>query len=121
VARYSRTTAYRISRIERTRVYLSGTTVLGKGQVDRISDAGALVTSIPHEYARSVKNKDSGFFQGKLIRAASGASAHVKSIGYGQPMTLFVDSASEFHPGETFHYYDLQPGDTFEIPLTWQQ
>ncbi|MCC6445637.1 MAG: heparinase II/III family protein [Armatimonadetes bacterium] len=118
--RYSRTTAYRISRIEAQRalrrVYLNADTALGRGQVGEVMDARTLTSSIPHEYAHSVRRiGESGFFEGKLLRTGRGAQALVQGIAYGQPMRLSVDSAQGFEPGDVFHYEDIQAGDRFEI------
>ncbi len=119
-ANYSRTTAYRIARIEEhgnaRRIYLDGTIILGKGQVESIPDDKTLINSIPHEYARTVRRiGDSGFFQGKTIRATSGASAQITATKHGSPMTLSVDNSQDFKSGDVFFYEDLQPGDSFEI------
>ncbi len=118
--RYSRTTAYRIVRVESTgnqrRVHLHSTVVLGKGQVDKVVDAQTLTSLIPHEYARSVQRSgDSGFFRGKRIRAASGASTNVVGMSYCQPMTLKVVNTQGFKSGDVFYYDDVQAGDHFEI------
>ena len=117
---YSRSTTYRILRVEpagaQRRVFLHGTTVLGVGRVDQKPTATLIISVIPHDYSLSVVNKDSGFFQGKRLRGTSGATTHIQSITYGQPMTLQVESAAAFQVGETFYYDDLQPGDSFEIP-----
>jgi len=118
--RYSRTTAYRIVRVEEAgnqrRVHLHSTVVLGKGQVDKVADAQTLTSLIPHEYAHSVRRSgDSGFFRGKRIRAASGASTNIVGTSYGQPMTLKVENTQGFKPGDVFYYEDVQAGDHFEI------
>jgi hypothetical protein len=121
--RYSRTTAYRIVRVEtaagQTRVHLDGTLLLGKGVVDTVKDARTLTSLIPHEYARTVNGKTgSGFFQGKRIRTDTGATAQIVTVRYGQPMSLTLQSTEGFHAGEVFHYDDVQPGDHFTIILT---
>ena len=100
--RYSRNTAYRIARVEaaggQTRIRLDGTLLLGKGVVDAIKDAHTLTSLIPHEYARTVNSKDgSGFFRGKRIRTAAGATAEIASVRYGQPMSLTLQSTEGFH------------------------
>ncbi len=121
--RYSRNTAYRIVRIERagaqTRIRLDGTLLLGKGLVDAIKNASTLTSRIPHEYARTVNSKGgSGFFRGKRIRTAAGATAEIASVVYGQPMTLTLDSTRGFRAGDVFYYDDVQPGDQFTIVLS---
>jgi len=120
---YSRTTAYRIVRVEaaagKTRIHLDGTLLLGKGVVGTVKDAQTLTSLIPHEYARTVVSRDgSGFFQGKRIRTDTGASAEIVSVRSGKPMSLTVQSTEGFHAGDVFHYDDVQPGDHFTIILT---
>ncbi len=119
---YSRNTAYRIDRIEKagaeTRIYLHATVGLGFGRVEAVPDARTLTSSVPHEYANSVRRANgSGFFNAKRIRSASGAVTRIVAVRYGVPMTLAVESSSAFKPGEVFYYDDIQPGDTFDIPL----
>jgi hypothetical protein len=121
--RYSRNTAYRIVGIERagaqSRIRLDGTLLLGKGLVDAIKNASTLTSRIPHEYARTVNSKGgSGFFRGKRIRTAVGATAEIASVVYGQPMTLTLDSTKGFRAGDVFSYDDVQPGDQFTIILS---
>jgi hypothetical protein len=121
--RYSRTTAYRILRVEaaggQTRIHLDGTLLLGKGVVGAVKDAQTLTSLIPHEYARTVISKaGSGFFRGKRIRSGTGATTGIVSMRYGQPMSLTVQSTEGFHSGDVFHYDDAQPGDHFTIILT---
>ena len=120
---YSRTTAYRIVRVEatgdQTRILLDGTLLLGKGLVGAVKDAQTLTSLIPHEYARTVNGKaGSGFFRGKRIRTDGGATAEIVSVRPGQPMSLTVQSTAGFHAGDSFHYDDVQPGDHFTILLT---
>ena len=121
--RYSRTTAYRVLRVEaaggRTRIHLDGTLLLGKGMVGTVKDAETLTSLIPHEYARTVISRSgSGFFRGKRIRTDTGATAEIVNVRPGQPMSLTVQSTKGFHAGEVFHYDDVQPGDQFTIILT---
>lgn len=119
---YTRNTAYRIDKVETaetgSRIFLQATVGLGFGRVEARPDAQTLTSSVPHEYANSVRRANgSGFFNGKRIRAASGAETRIVSVRYGIPMILTVDSSSEFQPGEVFYYDDIQPGDAFDIPL----
>jgi hypothetical protein len=121
--RYSRNTAYRIAGIDatgdQTRIRLDGTLLLGKGVVGSIKDTNTLTSLVPHEYARTVNGKEgSGFFRGKRIRTAAGATAEIANVRYGQPMTLTLKSANGFRPGEVFYYDDVQPGDRFSIIVT---
>ena len=118
--KYTRNTAYRIAKVERSgagsRIFFHASTGLGIGRVGTVPDGRTLTSIIPHEYANSVRGANgSGFLSGKRIRSASGASANVASIRYGNPMSLTVDSTAAFKPGDIFYYDDLQPGDSYEI------
>jgi hypothetical protein len=120
--RYTRNTAYRIARVERegtgSRVFLHATVGLGFGRVEAVRDARTLTSSVPHEYVNSVRRANgSGFFDGKRIRSASGATTNIISVRYGVPMTLSVADAAGFQPNDIFYYDDVQPGDAFDIPL----
>ena len=119
--RYSRNSAYRIERVEevggRRRIRLAQTIVLGRGQVGKVVDARSLTTVIPHEYARTVQRGESGFFQGKRIATAAGASTLITGTHYSEGL-LRVENTAGFRPGEVFRYYDVQAGDTFTVPET---
>jgi len=117
---YSRTTAYRIVRVEKDgrgrRVLLDGTPRLGKGNVEALSESQEILSLIPHEYAISVSGAgDTGFFRGKRITTISGVSTRVSSVRTGKPMVLTVQNLAGFKPGDVFYYEDLQPGDDFAI------
>jgi Heparinase II/III-like protein len=129
---YTRNTAYRILKVERagtgSRVFLHATVGLGFGRVEAVPDARTLTSSVPHEYANSVRRSPgwgtavarstgSGFFDGKRLRTASGAATRLVSVRFGNPMTLIVESAAGFKPGDAFYYDDIQAGDSFDIPL----
>jgi len=119
---YTRNTAYRIVKIEKagagSRIFLHASTGLGFGRVESVPDGRTLTSSVPHEYANSVrKGKGSGFLNGKRIRTGAGAATRLVSVRYGVPMTLSVENAAGFRPGEEFFYDDIQPGDEFEILL----
>ncbi|HWQ52949.1 MAG TPA: heparinase II/III family protein [Bryobacteraceae bacterium] len=122
---YSRTTAHRITRVEKAgnmrRVYVEGGFKLGIGQVDRVANANTFESSIPHEFVFSDRaTGEHGFFAGKRIRTQSGASAVIRSVRAGNPMTLTVDSTAPLKAGERFEYVDVQAGDVFEIlPAVW--
>ena len=84
-----------------------------------VKDARTLTSLIPHEYARTVNGSaGSGFFAGKRIRTAAGATAQIVSVRYGQPMPLTVQSTDGFKAGDVFQYDDVQLGDHFAIMLT---
>jgi hypothetical protein len=119
---YTRNTAYRIVKVEKagagSRVHLHASVGLGFGRVEAVLDSRTLTSSIPHEYANSVRRANgSGFFNGKRMRGATGAATKIVSVRYGIPMTLTVESSSGFKPGDIFYYDDIQPGDSFDIPL----
>jgi len=121
--RYSRTTAYRIVRVEaagaQRRVWLHASVVLGKGLVHSVCDPHTLLTVIPHEYGRSTPRVgDPGFFQGKRIRLSSGSGTHITGVRYGQPMRLEVESTQEFQYNDLFYYDDIQVGDQFWLSAT---
>jgi hypothetical protein len=119
--RYTRNTTYRIERIEAAgkerRIVLAQSVMLGRGQVGKVPDEKSITTVIPHEYARTVTRSESGFFDGKRVCTEAGACATVTGTKHGQGI-LNLDRSSAFKPGDVFHYYDLQSGDTFEIPLS---
>lgn len=119
---YTRNTAYRIVKVEEadsgSRIFLHATVGLGFGRVEAVFDARTLTSSVPHEYANSVRRANgSGFFNGKRIRSASGTSTRIISVRCGNPMTLTVENSAGFKPGEVFYYDDIQPGDSFAIPV----
>jgi hypothetical protein len=116
---YSQTSAYRIARVEKGRIYLEGTVSLGIGQVDAISGATKFTSMIPHEYAFSDRvTGDNGYFRGKVIRTAAGTGTRVRGVRIGTPITLTVDSTASLKAGDKFEYLDLQPGDQYQIVPT---
>jgi hypothetical protein len=116
---YSRATAYRIARVRKaggkTLLVLDEPFVLGKGEVTEIEGGAAIISRIPHEYAKSVSRKDSGFFQGKMIRSDSGAVTRIIRTVPGANLRLEVEDAALFQKGEAFRYYDIRAGDRFWI------
>jgi hypothetical protein len=120
---YSQTSAYRIARVERTgvgaRIVLEGAVSLGVGQVEAIADATRFTSMIPHEYLFSDRaSGDQGYFRGKQIRTASGATARIGGVRVGTPTALTVDSTAALKAGDRFEYLDLQAGDEFQIVPT---
>lgn len=119
--RYTRTTSYRIAGVQnqgtRSVVRLGGRLTLGRGVVSTIRDERAIVSNIPHEYARPVtRGGESGFFNGKRIVTSGGACARIRhAIFGGANLTLELDSASALKQGEQFRYCDVQEGDRFEV------
>jgi hypothetical protein len=119
---YSRSTCYRLERVEAiekgSRLYFGETSfLLGRGQVISIPDEHTLLSSIPHEYVRSL-NGQSLFFNGKRISNGKGGVANIVAVQFGVPMTLQVTNTNGFQIGDWFFYYDIQPGDRFVIPTT---
>jgi len=118
---YTRTTAYRLERLEATkegRALCLGETsfLLGRAKVLSVPDECTLIVT-PHEYARSL-NGQSLFFNGKQGTNGVQATTRVVAIEFGVPMVLRVESSKGFRPGDPFLYLDLQPGDKFLIPTT---
>ena len=116
----SRTTGYRIDRVERDgagyRIVLHASPVLGCGVVKEIPDGHTIVSSVLHEYARApIAGGDNGFFAGKLIRSGSGAETCVTGTQYYPDLTLRVKDSSGFRQGESFRYMDVQAGDRFYV------
>ena len=122
---YSRKTAYRIYDLrptaDGTRISLGPQPMLlGQGRVHQI-EPGAILSDVPHDYGRSVVGgSNPRFFDGKLVTSQSGASTHIKTMQFGNPTKLQVESAEGFQAGDTLYYYDVQKGDRLTIPATWE-
>ena len=122
---YSRATAYRIYGIERagerTRIQLGPQPMLlGRGRVHQLAPGNVILSDIPHEYGRSVVGgRRTGFFDGKLVRGPAGVATRIKSVEFGVPMTLRVESIEGFTEGDTLYYYDVHKGDDVTLPLSW--
>jgi len=123
--KYSRHTAYRVYGVEPkaggARIRLGPQSMLlGQGCVHRVSADGVIKSDVPHEYARSVVGgKLTRFFDGKLLRSSSGATTHIKTMVFGRPMTLRVESVDGFKEGDTLFYYDVQEGDAATLAVSW--
>lgn len=121
---YSRNTAYRIAGMQssagKTAITLEAPMTLGRGQVGEVIGGSAFTTLIPHEYALCVnRSRGTRFFDGKRIRAESGAETEMSAIALKQPMTLTVKSSNGFKAGDIFNYYDIREGDDFAITTTF--
>lgn len=122
--RYSRNTAYRIHHLEAlkggSRIHLgSQPMLLGHGRVHQVTAEDTVLSDIPHDYGRSViGGNNPRFFDGKLLRASSGAATQIKQVLYSTPMQITVDSAKDFRDGDALFYYDVQEGDAFRIPTS---
>jgi len=118
---YSRNTAYRIYGIQPTadgtRINLGPQSMLlGQGRVHQL-EPGVIHSDVPHEYSRSVVGgSNPRFFDGKLVANQSGTSTRIKTIEFGKPTKLQVESTGGFQPGDTLYYYDVQEGDRLTIP-----
>lgn len=123
-ATYSRSAAYELLRVKATSngsvLYFGETDfVLGRGHVLSVPDQHTILTTIPHEYACPLGGSgNSRFFDGKLVTNQRGARTHLTTVRFGSPMTLEVESARGFAPGDTLVYHDIQPGDRFCLPAT---
>lgn len=121
---YSRTTAYRLERVEAgpegSILHFGDTTfLLGRGHVLSIPDEHTLLSDIPHEYACSLgRHPNDYFFDGKLVTNGRGAATRLTAVEFGTPMTLRVESSQGFAVGDTLFYHDLQAGDRFVLPTT---
>ena len=122
---YSRNTAYRIYGIQPTadgtRISLGPQSMLlGQGRVHQL-EPGTIRSDVPHEYTRSVVGgSNPRFFDGKLVTNQSGASTRIKTMEFGTPTKLQVESTEGFQPGDTLYYYDVQEGDRLTIPTAWE-
>jgi hypothetical protein len=118
---WTRNSAYRINNVESagaglSRVLVEGPLSLGRGIVKTIPDKTTLTTDVPHEYLRPLgRTADTGFMTGKILQAMHGATARLREVKLGAPLTLTVDDSSVFRPGDVFRYQDVSPGDSFEI------
>ena len=121
---YSRTSGYRIERIEATptgsKIHLgSQSLLLGKGRVFDLPGGNVVLSDIPHDYARSVVGGgDDGFFNGKLVTSSGGQTLRLRRIVFEQPMRLEFEAAGKLQRGETLSYWDLGEGDSFTIPTS---
>lgn len=115
----SRNSAYAIERVTRVgngwEIVLQETSQLGRGIVQKVKDATTLVSLVPHEYGRKLGGGNTCFFDGKRIQNANGTVTHIKSIAPGPPFELTVESTKGFAEGDTFHYHDVEAGDSFQI------
>jgi hypothetical protein len=120
---YSRTTAYRLERVEAegegSVLYFGDSSfVIGRGQVAGVTDEKTMLSSIPHEYACPLGSSgNSKFFDGKLVTSEGGAETRLTSVEFGNPMILRVENNQGFGVGETIYYQDVQAGDRVVVPV----
>ena len=95
------------------------TIVLGKGYVQQSAQLGSreIDNIVPLEKSTSCRYTDTGYFNGKLMVSDSGKSARITNVvAAGGKRKIVVPDASIFGKGENLTIYDIQAGDTFEIP-----
>lgn len=115
---YNRNAAYHIRKVEDDWLYLeTGSLTLGVGRVWDVRDPTTILSDVPHEYARHVRQRPSRFFDGKLIEGEGGGRTRVQGVMPGTPLTLTVEDANALKPGEQFTYLDIAPGDRVHIAL----
>jgi hypothetical protein len=122
--RYSRSTAFRVASAAANRIELGDQTLaLGRGVVARVVDGRTIENLLPHEYNRSVLNRNgTRFFQGKPIVGARGAKTFVRDFRSDDPSLLELENAAGFKAGEGFTFYDVAVDDRFVIPLSrWKK
>ena len=122
---YSRNTAYRIYDVrpiaDGIRIGLGPQSMLlGQGRVHQL-EPSTIQSDVPHEYTRSVVGgSNPRFFDGKLVTSSSGVSTHIRTMEFGTPTKLQVESTKGFQAGDTLYYYDVQKGDRVVIPTAWE-
>jgi len=95
------------------------TLVLGRGYISAEAEPGMheLRNIVPLEKSTSCSRGNTGFFNGKLLKSADGTCAPVIDVlAAGGKKTILVPDASQFEKGQDITIYDVQAGDTFEIP-----
>ncbi len=118
---YSRSSAYHVKEHNGHWLTLdTGSLTLGVGRVWSHEGANRLISDIPHEYAKHVKQGPSRFFDGKVIRGEDGGATRVRHVVPGSPMVLTVDDSTVFEVDERFEYHDIAPGDQIRIGLPTQ-
>lgn len=121
---YSRTSGYRIERIETiqggSRIHLgTQSMLLGRGRAFDLDGEHVVLSDIPHDYGKSVIGGDNPrFFDGKRLVADGGGETRIRTIVFGEPMRIEVESTASLQRGEGFSYYDLGPGDRVTIPTS---
>ena len=92
---------------------------LGSGFVSAEEEPGLheLKNVVPLERSTSCQYTNSGFFKGKQVVGADGATAPIIDVIAARgKKTILVPDPSQFQKGDTLVIYEIQPGDTFEIP-----
>lgn len=92
---------------------------LGRGVVNADEEPGLheLKNVVPLERSTSCQTTNTGFFKGKPVVAADGTTAPIIDVTAARgKKTILVPDPSQFRKGDTLVIYEIQPGDTFEIP-----
>ena len=121
---YSHNSFYRIRSVAkengRTVIQLdTGTLTLGRGYVSRDAEPGMheIRNLVPLEMSTGCEGRDTGYFRGKLMEADDGTrTSIINVVAAGGKKTILVPSASDFRKGARLTIYDIQAGDSFEIP-----
>lgn len=121
---YSHKSAYRIRSVVREggRFVIqldADTLILGKGFTSTDAEPGMheVHNVIPLEKSTSCMSLDTGYFRGKLIQGENGGHSRIINVlAAGGKRTILVPDAYVFKKGESLTIYDIQDGDTFEIP-----
>lgn len=121
---YSRKSYYKVASVTRLdgRCIVSldtETLILGRGYVNADAEPGTHLVAnvVPLEMSCSCQRGDTGYFKGKLMEASDATRAPIVNVSAsGGKKTILVSDASQFKKGQHLTIYDLQAGDTFEIP-----
>lgn len=115
---WSRASGYCIKGTVGRRLVLKASTLsLGVGRVRKFDENGKILCDIPQEYSKTIKNKSSLFFDGKVIIGSEKGTARINTIKPGSPMKISVEPGSTLKEGEMFHFMDISPGDEVKIAL----
>lgn len=121
---YSHKSCFGIRSIERTDagyvIHLDTDTLeLGRGFVSKDEEPGLheLKNIVPLEKGTSCQYTNTGFFKGRQLVADDGTTAPIMDVmaAYGKK-TILVPDPLRFSKGQGLTIYEIQSGDTFEIP-----
>jgi hypothetical protein len=115
--RWSRTSAYHISRAQGRRLWLDASTLkLGTVRVRTIKDR-VIENEVPQEYTRSVQRTSSTrFYDGKTLFASDGRAARITSTSPGAEHITLEDTGP-IRSGDSLAVADLAGGETVRISL----
>ncbi len=92
---------------------------LGRGLVSPDEEPGLheLKNIVPLERSTSCQYTNTGFFRGRSVVGDDGATAQIIDVvAAGGKKTILVPDPSQFGKGHDLVIYEIQAGDTFEIP-----